>query len=680
MKHYVLTGATLHNICQHEDFRFEVSVGLNAITGRNGDGKSNLLRALAYGLTGMVDGTWGSQQDLQKDGSMDPGYVAVDFTDGENSYVVRRFSTSGTKFQDSLECLKDGEWTTIAVRRQTVNRKMEEFFGIPITLMFQIMWGRQGELDHLLTAPAAYVNSFLSAVFDTRRLETLRNVLKNALDTVAALPSDSMEIAKSRREELEALESEESLRTSLKDIEVSLKDKTALVTALETTLGDRPREDKLRVDRDNAELAVSQAEQRIIQLEERVREIPQRPNLDEQSLLDYRQTCRQNIDDFRNRLSELQHKEAEATRTLGTIDTYVEHTNNSFNYVMDKIKNALTGMPETCELCGQQLDSHGKDMYVKRKVKMLTELDSVEEYRQKHTKTIEEHKALREVTEKTLSGIREEMTKVRKDIAEQEDADLMVTTLLEAWNKYNAYQPAVHDLAALRESLPRLRQAAAELSKVVPVTAEDVAQLMRLRAEVTELNNTKMEISNRLASVTQARELLTRMVEDAEKTAAQYQINAEVRRIFTEMRDIFSQRRAQTRYLRGKIEELNQRIAVYMDSAKMPFQLYLNETSHIFEYTTEGGFVHPASRLSGAQRNISAVVLQMSILDVVAPRMNLFLVDEPSEALDPDNKLIQAEMFAKLSTQMPDIDGTMLIVTRDEQLIDSCNNNIKVSK
>ena len=157
-------------------------------------------------------------------------------------------------------------------------------------------------------------------------------------------------------------------------------------------------------------------------------------------------------------------------------------------------------------------------------------------------------------------------------------------------------------------------------------------------------------------------------------------INAEVRNVFTELRDIFSQRRAQTRYLRGKIEELNQRIAMYMDSAKMPFQLYLNETSHIFEYTTEGGFVHPASRLSGAQRNISAVVLQMSILDVVSPRMNLFLVDEPSEALDPDNKLIQAEMFSKLSTQMPDIDGTMLIVTRDEQLIDSCNNNIKVSK
>lgn len=680
MKHYVLTGATLHNICQHEDFRFDVSVGLNAVTGRNGDGKSNLLRALAYGLTGMVDGTWGSQQDLQKDGSLDPGYVAVDFTDGATSYVVRRFSTSGTKFQDSLECLQDGEWITIAVRRQTVNRKMEEFFGIPITLMFQIMWGRQGELDHLLTAPAAYVNSFLAAVFDTRKLETLRGVIKNALDTVAALPSNLLEVAKSRKAKLESLESEESLKASLNDTEMSLTEKAAEVAALEATLGDRPREDKLRMDRADAESAIRRAEQRMAQLEELVKEIPPKPGLDEQAVIEYRQECRRNIELVRTNVAALLKTASDARMYSQSAAYCEEQANKVYKEMLDKIDQEVASLKDSCELCGHKLTDVGRELYIQRKINMLTGANSLEDYRRKHDEDITRILVHKAEEEKKFAEANAQIDEQNKAGAEWEKEDANAAAVLEAWHKYNAYQPAVEELAALKESLPHLHETLKRLNEQVPVTAEDVARLMRLRSEVSDLTNTKLELSNRLASVTQARELLTRMVEDAEKAAAQYQVNTEVRNVFTELRDIFSQRRAQTRYLRGKIEELNQRISMYMDSAKMPFQLYLNETSHIFEYTTEGGFVHPASRLSGAQRNISAVVLQMSILDVVSPRMNLFLVDEPSEALDPDNKLIQAEMFSKLSTQMPDIDGTMLIVTRDEQLIDSCNNNIKVSK
>ena len=58
--------------------------------------------------------------------------------------------------------------------------------------------------------------------------------------------------------------------------------------------------------------------------------------------------------------------------------------------------------------------------------------------------------------------------------------------------------------------------------------------------------------------------------------------------------------------------------------------------------------------------------------------MNLFLVDEPSEALDDENKIVMADLFQRLNNLLPSMDGVMLIVTRDTLIIESCENVINV--
>ena len=76
-----VTRLKLHNICQYDDIDIPIATGLMAVCGRNGSGKSTLLRGLMYGLTGLVDGSWGTQQNLQKDGAETPGYVVVSLKD-----------------------------------------------------------------------------------------------------------------------------------------------------------------------------------------------------------------------------------------------------------------------------------------------------------------------------------------------------------------------------------------------------------------------------------------------------------------------------------------------------------------------------------------------------------------------------------------------------------------------
>jgi DNA repair exonuclease SbcCD ATPase subunit len=159
----------------------------------------------------------------------------------------------------------------------------------------------------------------------------------------------------------------------------------------------------------------------------------------------------------------------------------------------------------------------------------------------------------------------------------------------------------------------------------------------------------------------------------------QAEVNNSARSMLTLLRDVFSQQRAQARYLASKADELNARLASFLEMTGMPFNLYLDKDQRVFKYTSEGGFEHPTAHLSGAQKNISAVALQMALVEVISPNINLFLFDEPSESLDTENKIVMSELFKRMNRLLPSIGGTMLIVSRDEQLIEACEQTININ-
>ena len=222
-----VTRLKLHNICQYEDIDVPIETGLMAICGRNGSGKSTLLRGLMYGLTGLVDGSWGTQQNLQKDGTATPGYVVVSLKDDQSNkeYTIKRFSTAGTKFPDSVTEFYKGETKEVATRRKTVDAFLGELYGIPCALLFQLCWGRQGQLDMLLTAPAAYVSTFLSGVWNTKYLETLRDRLKGAIDKVAVMADPMKSIEESAKERLGLEQALPGLAEKEKGLQASIEAK-----------------------------------------------------------------------------------------------------------------------------------------------------------------------------------------------------------------------------------------------------------------------------------------------------------------------------------------------------------------------------------------------------------------------------------------------------------------------
>ena len=653
-----ITGLRLTNICQHAALTTDIKPGLTAVIGRNGSGKTSLLRALVYGLTGLVDGSWGSQQSLQKDGSVVVGSVEVDFTDGSETYTVKRCAAASPKFPDVVF---DSKGNTLAQRRQKVNEYMETVFGMPCPLMFQVCWGRQGELASLLKATPATVSTFLSQVFDTKQLEKIREKLKLQLDTIAQLPSSCGDSLQADKEALEALLPESQLQTTVDALSSA---HTKAANSLQQLLLKRSN----AISKEDYESAKQALEERLADLQQALAELnfatsPAKP---EDSL----QSLQAQLSEAERKHSKLTQSSLTCSFNLKEIEGKLEATNKELEQTRqqwktftEQIKQAET---HTCMFCGGEVTNH--EAYKKAMLKFAF---SCEDLEKRETSQQEKEQALQQqiqLQEETKASLKSLMAETAAGLEAAETTKLDLAEKINAalyWKLTGGIEDAKHNLETLNGTQVLDENLAAAISR-----AE--AEVQSTLAKLNEARNTQIETrANRI--------LLERAIEASSKLVKQAEINTEARRVLSFIRDALSQPRAQARYLRTRIERLNLELARYLTLTGMPFSLKLDPDSRAFVFTTPEGVQHPASHLSGAQQAMSAVALQMALFAVMQPNLNLYLIDEPTESLDDGNKATMADMFAKMQAMLPSVEGTMLIVTRDEPVIASCGNTIEVT-
>ena len=168
------------NGCQHKELSITFpESGLISVTGRNGIGKTNVLRLNSYALTGIVDRAWGTQASLNRDGTRG-GYAEVELLDTRTNDLlkVRRHFTTSTRCPDMLwiNDLTEGRDPDVT-GRQSVDAHLEGLFGVPMKILSQILWVRQGDITWLLTASQTSVDTFLKEVFDARKINTIKDAI-----------------------------------------------------------------------------------------------------------------------------------------------------------------------------------------------------------------------------------------------------------------------------------------------------------------------------------------------------------------------------------------------------------------------------------------------------------------------------------------------------------------------
>ena len=657
---YIITKLTLFNICQYDTVTVPLEQGLIAVCGKNGSGKTTLLRALMYGLTGLVDGSWGTQQALQKDGATVPGFVEVSFVDttSDSNYMVRRYSVSGPKFPDVVYDMSGSGFKEVAVRRKTVDAFLTDCFGISPALLFQLCWGRQGQLDQLLTAPAAFITTFLSAIFDLKHLETLRARLKGEIDTIAGIADPMPEITKLATEKLEL---EKYLPTLQESFEAAQKTHSEAVAY----------ESEMKVKAQSADLVrARELEQLRVEERRRAAEVQHefetvRGYLVKGTQDELWQKCEaqdaiiQKLDEEIAQLEALVPKQRQQLSDIGSkLDRIAARMDDMAN--MKEAYDVLA--PDdtcTCKLCGAPISNVPE--YVER-VQNMCNFDEkdMENFAARHRELEEQYTSMQQ----TIQAEEDLIQQKRRAAGNARDERHHLAAS-------SAYMQHVESLQQNRAKQKELEAEGCNTSGVNEL--RDATRTREQKAK--ELHDIAEQLSAAKARIEVIDGILNRLETEKE----QYEINAEARKLLTTLRDVFSQQRAQARYFTSKIEILNERLAEFMEFTEMPFSLRLNPDTRTFEYTSADGFVHPACHLSGAQKNISSVALQMALVEVVQQNINLFLFDEPSEALDVENKYIMAEMFKRMNRMLPSIGGTMLIVSRDEQLIESCENVIDLT-
>ena len=650
----------LHNICQYADVDIPIEIGLTAVCGRNGNGKTNLLRALVYGLTGLVDGSWGSQQTLQKDGASDPGYVVVSLSDGTRLLEIQRYSMSGPKYADSItECIEDKR-KTIVTRRREVDAYLADVFGINVSLLFQICWGRQNQLASLLTAPAAFISSFLSSVFDTKYLETVREKLKIALGTIVIYDMNLEDHLAENEKKLAELQDSNQLEEALRASTAHMSELSQKLSDLRSRLGQRQSTEEW--DRHDAELRKAMEGCAAVLVEFEGPDGLQPTD----ELIALREEIRQSERTAQHALEQVAVKLYQVEADKRTTESALDDLS-----VVDNTLEQLLADTHTCQFCGAVVNS--VESYRQKVCEALTGEHGEEEY---HKKSASD----RHSSEARLSLLTEqEATLTAQRKAREEELHKLVE-LEQTTNEQITLARKRDTRDTTKQRLAWLQKEREALDAEQPLTKKEEEELAKLEASVYSCSQATEQLRMAVVQTATERTFLQDMIEKQRRQVDEASVNNEARRVLNCLRDMLSQNRAQARYLASKIAEINVRLATFMEATDMPFSLRLNPDTHLFEYTTAAGHVHPAGHLSGAQLNISAVVLQMAIFEVVQPQINLFLVDEPSEALDDQNKMMMAALFQRMNTLLPAIAGTMLIVSRDWQLIDSCGNVINVNE
>lgn len=650
---YRLTGVSLRNICQHDDVSWDIHTGLTAVTGPNGSGKTSLFRGLVYALTGLVDGSWGTQADLQKDGTALVGKASASFTDGEHQYEITRFSTSSVKFPDAVTC--DGQ--AVATRRKQVDAYMADVFGMPCQLMFQLCWGRQGQLAQLLTAPPAYISAFLSQIFDTRICDKLRDSIKTAMDTIAYIPPSCVEQLVETRRDLEALEPEEAIEARL----LSLKHQ------LEVTESDMERL-QLPDDIDGVLRSRDELRRKLEQVNSRIAAMGQ---IDDPEGFDDVDT-----NEIWARIADIKATKIELQSSITASDAGVRSAKKTIDAAATKIADQkrayelaearVNAEPDRCALCGQPVQD--VDAYRVRNIKMATGCDDWDTYDCQYNDTIRR-------LEDEAAAARDEIDKLERTKKEAYANLMMLDASLKLLNNVIRFR----QLAELVHERDKCAEAMAELPDLdmdtIVKRRDDIA---RLQAEERRL---EADIARATAALTDAkatRMALERTIATLETTVHAREINEAARNTLTHIREALSAQRAQARYMKHRIELLNVVLASYLKRTGMPFSLRLDPEQRRFIETTPEGYDHPAAHLSGAQQAMAAIALQMALFDVMSPSMNLYLIDEPTESLDMANKSTMADMFGAMNAMLPSVDGTMLIITRDEPVIERCSVSLEV--
>ena len=149
------------------------------------------------------------------------------------------------------------------------------------------------------------------------------------------------------------------------------------------------------------------------------------------------------------------------------------------------------------------------------------------------------------------------------------------------------------------------------------------------------------------------------------------------RDVLTSIRTVLH-RDAVPRMLLAEIrEELNDRLAQYTDLFSFPYDVVWEEDGSLMYDSVTGGMVS-ACRLSGGQKYVLALIHRCVLADMLNSTFPVLVLDEPTTGLDVANRKVLAEMLSNISVILNRRGMSLSIPTHDDLLSAVAETIIKI--
>ncbi|MEM3467327.1 MAG: SMC family ATPase [archaeon] len=721
----------LENIRSHERSELYFDKGTNVLIGPMGSGKSTVLNAICFALFGTFPEL--QQKKIKVDDLLmdkpkkkDRGFIELEFTNGNEVYVVRREIKRGKG--SNAELRKDS--FLIEVGPQRVTEKITEILGINYDLFSRAVYAEQNRIDYFLEIPKSQRKMKIDELL---KIEKYENARKSIITLCSRLESRIQDIQNFLK--YIQIEDPKPIQEEIKKIQEKLSEKKKDFSKFSENLRDLKQEYAEIIQLKNKFLSLNDALKKKIGMKESIQlKIGEKPSEDESAIQEKIESLRKEYEDSKEKMKLLQKYEIDKNKIMYSIsqiedflkqaptveesnlETFLKKKQNlelDLQKLRDSIEKHLFELAQTvqskkqvsenikiirenkqCPICGSDFSENPQ--ILEAKMKELLEID-------KKIASIQEKI---DIMKKEKENLEKALEDLEKEIEASKELDKMIKQAKQKREDLKKLKEDLENLEKVISSIQKPRDLS-EILKEISVFEKKLEYYKNLRALQDlekEIEKLRLEINELSYSEEKEKSIFESLKEIEKKCSVlEQEIKSLEDLVFEKekrLRNIFDLI-AQKEKKEKDLEKLKKHVHNF-EILQKALQATQNELRSVFVENTnailfdvwkkiypyedykglrlavdEHGdyvlqllkrdmeYVQVEGISSGGERSSACLALRISFSLVLAQNLSWLILDEPTHNLDKKGVL---ELSKTLREYLPKIVDQIFIITHDEEL------------
>jgi len=664
---------TLDNIFQHKDLYHEFQPGITGVVGRNGSGKSNFLDALYFAISGKTSSDTAKADMLGWAASS--GSTTLVFEHGGRTFTLKRRVDSSAVTLSSPDMEKP-------LRSKEANAFMEDALGTSFSGMYETCFTPQGGLISILTMGHAQRMAFFQRLVQHSTVERIRAKISDARSKIPLYLDRSEEVGTLSETIKHQTQVREQSAKTIADSEALEEEYRKQLPEVQALLSSPTEDEKSK--------KVAQAVAQVAYLSKTLADLqsqhtpepcpPCDPPTEEEENL-YRQKDRLDLTSSSllsasDRLEDLRNQ----LRQLPTVPSPGDGLFSDKRAIVAK----LSAQHDLCVagVCPTCLRLH--DAKDEEKDEAEASLDAARKELEKLSEEWEESNRAFNNNYIKRSGYKAEIASAERQVGHLLESVRTMQESLQGFDK-DKYMQKKNAYAKFTQYLQLQARAEAQISPVQRKLDDARDSLLQAEAQVacSEESREKCEefISNlkELESV-RLKAIETKAAADATLAASRERLSAaqeeqslrnkaeKVSSFLAEARTVLHRDNLPKLVMQKMLVGLNAQLDSYLSLFDTNFTAYISE-----EFDFMVSFPHKSNvssrALSGGQMVALALAFKFAAADLLAFRVPLLVLDEPTVWLDDINKPKLASILSKAKSITERTSSEVLIATHEPALM-----------